>query len=313
MNLIISETKSEVDETDQKSVAAELERVRKYAGQHYGSVNNIPRPDINRKDFQDVNKYVEAKRLYRENYITQSKKLGKEIERLDVLNTELCRASKQKQDEEAIANGTFYNADELEYLKIKGDEHAASRQATQQKYYQANKEKLKRKATLQRIKKKGIPEKAAKINPLLAHLVKTKEIIKPMCLCGRRCEVVMKGGLKKHATSKVKHQLFKSVIRLIHYNRRNGRKIKTVIDKINFQLEDYKRVVRVKKDGKSFTIKNKTDKETIEYYNEQCEDMDENITHPLRKSYMKAVEYTDDYKVNIVLLKERELNLKFMN
>ncbi len=313
MNLIISETKSEVDETDQKSVAAELERVRKYAGKHYGSVNNIPRPDINRKDFQDVSQYVEAKRLYRENYITQAKKLSKEIERLDVLNTELCRASKQKQDEEAIANGTFYNADELEYLKIKNDERAASRQAVQQKYYEANKEKLKRKAALQRIKKKGIPEKAAKINPLLAHLVKQKEIIKPMCLCGRRCEVVMKGGIKKHATDKVKHQLFKSVIRLIHYNRRNGRKIKTVIDKINFQLEDYKRVVRVKKDGKSFTIKNKTDKETIEYYNEQCEDMDENITHPLRKPFINPVEYTEGYKDNVMGLRQQIINLKRAN
>jgi len=311
MNLIISETKSEVDETDQKSVAAELERVRKYAGKHYGSVNNIPRPDINRKDFQDVSQYVEAKRLYRENYITQAKKLSKEIERLDVLNTELCRASKQKQDEEAIANGTFYNADELEYLKIKGDERAALRQEANSKYYEANKEKLKRKRDIKGGKE--IKEKAAKINPLLAHLVKQKEIIKPMCLCGRRCEVVMKGGIKKHATDKVKHQLFKSVIRLIHYNRRNGRKIKTVIDKINLQLEDYKKVVRIKRDDKSFTIINKTDKETIEYYNEQCEDMDENITHPLRKSYMKPVEYTDDYKVNIELLKDRVLNLKFMN
>ena len=310
MNLIISETKREVDETDKESVMAEIERVRKYSTQHYGSLHNIPRPNIVRGDYENTSQYVAAKTSYRENYIREARKLNKEIDRLEDIYTELCRASKQKQDEQAIADGTFYNADEIEYLKIKGDERAAIRQTANSKYYEINKEKLK----LKRDAKKGVKvkAKAANINPLLAHLVKTKEIIKPMCVCGRRCEVVMKGGLMKHATSKVKHQLFKSVIKLIHYNRRN-KKVKSVIDKINLQLEDYKKVVRIKRDDKSFTIINKTDKETIEYYNEQCEPIDENVTHPLRTAYIERVEYTDDYKFIVMELRERVLNLKRMN
>ncbi len=311
MNLIISETcEREVDETDKTSVMAELERVRKYTAENYGSTYNIPRPNIVRGDYEDTSQYVAAKAKYRENYIWQARKLNKEINRLDDIYTELCRASKKKQDEEAIAAGTFYNADEIEYLKIKGDERAADKSARNSKYYEANKEKLK----LKRDAKKGmkVKAKAANIPPLLAHLVKTKEIIKPMCLCGRRCEVVMKGGILKHATSKVKHQLFKSIIKLIHYNRRN-KKVKSVVDKINLQLEDYKKVVRIKRDDKSFTIINKTDKETIEYYNEQCEPIDENVTHPLRTAYIEPVKYTDDYKFIVMELRERVINLKRMN
>jgi len=311
MNLIISETcEREVDETDKTSVMAELERVRKYTAENYGSTYNIPRPNIVRGDYEDTSQYVAAKAKYRENYIWQARKLNKEINRLDDIYTELCRASKKKQDEEALAAGTFYNADELEYLKIKGDERAADKAVRNSKYYEANKEKLK----LKRDAKKGmkVKAKAANIPPLLAHLVKTKEIIKPMCLCGRRCEVVMKGGILKHATSKVKHQLFKSIIKLIHYNRRN-KKVKSVVDKINLQLEDYKKVVRIKRDDKSFTIINKTDKETIEYYNEQCEPIDENVTHPLRTAYIEPVKYTDDYKFIVMELRERVINLKRMN
>tara|TARA_R110002074_G_scaffold200997_3_gene368867 strand:+ start:1969 stop:2958 length:990 start_codon:yes stop_codon:yes gene_type:complete len=310
MNLIISETKIGVDETDKTSVMAEIERVRKYATQHYGSLHNIPRPDIVRGDYENTSQYVAAKTLYRENYVREARKLNKEIDRLDGIYTELCRASKKKQDEQALAEGTFYNADELEYLKIKGDERAADKAVRNSKYYEANKEKLK----LKRDAKKSIAvkKKGTAINPLLAHLVKTTEIIKPMCVCGRRCEVVMKGGLMKHATTKIKHQLFKSVIKLIHYNRRN-KKLKSVVDKINLQLEDYKRVVREKRDGKSFTIKNKTDTETIEYYNAQCEPIDENVTHPLRTAYIEPVEYTEDYKYNVTSLRSRRINLKRMN
>jgi len=310
MNLIISETKREVDETDKTSVMAELERVRKYSTQHYGSLHNIPRPDIVRGDYENTSQYVAAKAKYRENYIWQARKLNKEINRLDDIYTELCRASKKKQDEEAIAAGTFYNADELEYLKIKGDERAADKAVRNSKYYEANKEKLKMKRDAK--KSIAVKKKGTAINPLLAHLVKTAEIIKPMCVCGRRCEVVMKGGILKHATSKVKHQLFKSIIKLIHYNRRN-KKVKSVVDKINLQLEDYKKVVRIKRDDKSFTIINKTDKETIEYYNEQCEPIDENVTHPLRTAYIEPVKYTDDYKFIVMELRERVINLKRMN
>jgi len=113
MNLIISETKREVDETDKTSVMAEIERVRKYSTQHYGSLHNIPRPDIVRGDYENTSQYVAAKTLYRENYIREARKLNKEINRLDDIYTELCRASKKKKKEWEITDEKFYNTNEI--------------------------------------------------------------------------------------------------------------------------------------------------------------------------------------------------------
>jgi len=124
------------------------------------------------------------------------------------------------------------------------------------------------------------------------HLIKKFKIIKPLCLCGKKCEVITQKDLIKHSKL-TKHQLFKSVIRLIHYERRN-RKLKSVVNKINKQLKDYKRVVRNKceRTGKSFTVTNKTEKETIIYYNDLVEPIDENLLPPVRESYIEEKDDT---------------------
>ena len=218
--------------------------------------------------------------------------------------------AKKKQDEEAIKNGTFYNPDELEYLrlvKMKEDIKSQKRIEINEKYYQANKYKLKAKRTLKNIQSNMSCVEKTNHN---THLCKTIKIIKPLCLCGRQCDIV-NNQLKKHSNIE-KHRLFKCIIRLIHYNRRT-QKLKPVIIKINNQLKDYKRVVRQKceRTGKSFTLTNKTEKETIIYYTDLVEPIDENITHQPRKSYIEKTDTTTQkYKEDLMLMKINILSLK---
>jgi len=157
------------------------------------------------------------------------------------------------------------------------------------KYYANNKDDI-RAAN----KRKRAEEKldGVETNEFNKHLIKMSEIIKPLCLCGKKCEVITQKDLIKHSKL-TKHQLFKSVIRLIHYERRN-RKLKSVVNKINKQLKDYKRVVRNKceRTGKSFTVTNKTEKETIIYYNDLVEPIDENLLPPVRESYIEEKDDT---------------------
>ena len=55
--------------------------------------------------------------------------------------------------------------------------------------------------------------------------------------------------------------------------------------------------------GKSVTLTNQTEKETIQYYNDLVEPIDENLTHQPRKSYIeKADTKTQKYKRNLSCL-----------
>jgi len=293
-----------IDMKSQKEVIEELRRQRELSGK-CPNIDNIPSPThIIRADYgNDRKAYQHAKDKYFKTIRDKIKKLNGNIKVLHQLNTELCREAKKKQDDEALKNGTFYNPDELEYLrllKIERDIKTEKRALTNEKYYQANKHKLKAKRALKTIQSDMVGVKKTNYN---AHLCKTTKIIKPLCLCGRQCDIV-NNQLKKHSNIE-KHQLFKSVIRLIHYNRRT-RKIKPVIIKINNQLKDFKRVVRQKceRTGKSFTVTNKTEKETIIYYTDLVEPIDENITHQPRKSYIeKADTTTQKYKENLMIMK----------
>jgi len=299
-----------IDMKSQKEVREELERLRTLGGT-YPNINNIPSPThIIRAEYDDVKDYRAAKDKYFKAVRDKIKKLSGNTKLLHDLNTALCRESKKKDDEEAIKNGTFYNADELEYLrlvKIERDIKSQKRAAINEKYYEANKHKLKAKRTLKNIQSNMAGVEKTNHNN---HLCKTTKIIKPLCLCGRQCDIV-NNQLKKHSNIE-KHKLFKSVIRLIHYERRT-RKLKPVIIKINNQLKDYKRVVRQKceRTGKSYTVTNKTEKETIIYYTDLVEPIDENLTHQPRKSYIeKADTTTQKYKENLMLMKINILPLK---
>ena len=109
------------------------------------------------------------------------------------------------------------------------------------KYYANNKEKVKAKK-----QEKKMNTELAEINvtEYNKHLIKKYTIIKPLCLCGSLCHIANEIKFKAHSKLK-KHQLFKSIIKLIHYNRRY-KSIKPVVDKINYDYIDYKRVVREK-------------------------------------------------------------------
>jgi len=292
-----------IDMKSQKEVLEELRRLRELSGK-CPNKDNIPSPThIIRSEYDDVKVYRAAKDKYFKTIRDKIKKLSENIKILHELNTALCRESKKKQDEEAIKKGTFYNPDELEYLRLSNDMRAAKaakRAITNKIYYQNKRQNLKAKRTLKEL---NTEINNSDKNDFNEHLFKTTKIIKPLCICGRQCDLTKKDSYIKHSKL-IKHQLFKSVIRLIHYNRRT-RKIKPVIIKINNQLKDYKRVVRVKDEsGWSGTVTNKTEKETIIYYTDLVESIDENITHQPRKSYIeKADTTTQKYKENLILMK----------
>ena len=289
-----------IDMNSQEEVREELDRLRTLGGT-YPNIDNIPSPThITRAEYPDVKDYKAAKDKYFKAIRDKSQKLSANIKKLHSINTELCREAKKKQDEEAIKNGTFYNADEMEYLRQRNDARAEQLRKASQKHYEKNKVKI------QTNRKKKLVEQALSgvdIDEFNSVLIKETKIIKPLCLCGRKCDVITQKDLIKHSKL-TRHQLFKSVIKLIHYNRRN-RKLKPVIDKINKQLKDYKRVIRTKceRTGKSMTITNKTEKETILYYTELVEPIDENLTHQPRPSYIeKADTSTRSYKKNLSCL-----------
>lgn len=285
------------------AVRDELNRLTSISGK-YPDIDNIPSPThIIRAEYEDVRQYKAAKDKYFKDYKIKIKKLNNNIKTLYQLNTELCRKSKKKADEEAIKNGTFYNADELQYLREKAAQKEVKTQKralANKKYYEANKILL-----IAKQKKKDIENKMNGIqkNEFNSHLIKDTKIIEPLCLCGRRCDVINMKKFTKHSNL-LKHRLFKSIIRLIHYNRRN-RKLKLVIDKINTDLKDFKRVVRVKTEqGTSATITNMTDKEIIQLYTDYVDPFDENLTHKPRTSYIdKANTKTKKYQDNLLALK----------
>ena len=128
-----------------------------------------------------------------------------------------------------------------------------------------------------------------------------------MCVCGKLCDVTKFETIKKHSKCQ-KHLLFKSIIKLIHYKRGPGRKLKRVIKKLEADYLGYKKVVRVLVDGKSKTNIDKTDKDIIKLWNDKAHEIDENKAYQPRKSYIDLNRNedgkfipTDNYQSNLFL------------
>ena len=299
----------EIDESNQEEVQREIRRLIEVRMKY--NIHNPPKPDhIKWEDygFEKKAEYKAAKDKHYKDYKTKCETIEKNISNLNSTNTALCFENRKKEDEIKIKNGTFFNSDEKEYLRLKEELRKESRKLTNSKYYEKNKTKILKKQEIKIIKKRlDEAKKQEEVKSQhLDHLIKSTFTIKPLCQCGRLCDVTKFKTLVTHSNIE-KHQLFKSIIALIHYKRRNGAKLKTIIDKLNSDYVDYKRVVREKRNGKSVTITNKTDKEVIQLYGDYLNPMDENETHQPRKSYIEKVKYTQYYK-DIVLIKRWKVN-----
>lgn len=304
-----------IDETNASELLNEIDRLSKERSKY--NINEIPRPNIKKEDFTSTLYYVKAKELYRETYKKEYQMLTDELKRLNDINTNLCIENKKKQDEKAKEEGTYYNADELQYLKEKEEIRKISRKETQKKYYEGNKEKLRKQTLIKKCKEYENKIKSV-ANEHNKHLITSKRIINPLCICGKRCDVINFKNFEKHPKL-IKHQLFKSIIRLVHYERRNKR-IKKVIDKINNDLIYFKKYSRTDKEHitmsgkrkdkveKTTVLINKTDKEIIKFYNDLVGEIDEN-KYKIREPSINKVNYSRQYKDKINILKIREVNL----
>tara|TARA_R110002020_G_scaffold234332_1_gene446331 strand:- start:359 stop:1321 length:963 start_codon:yes stop_codon:yes gene_type:complete len=292
-----------IDMKNKEDIINEIERLTKVRATY--NIHNIPAPlHIKREEYEDLSEYKKAKDNYFNDYKTNYNLVNGNINDLQNINTAMCRERKEKDDEQKINEGTFYNADEKEYINDKKLQQKRRKQANSN-YYEKNRDTILTKRKLSNLKKKIDILQGVDTN-----LTSGVKLIKPLCNCGRLCDITKLDTIKKHSNTE-KHRLFKSVIALIHYRRREGR-LKPHIDKINRDFIDYKRVVRREQYGRSVTVTNKTDKEIIELYGDYLNEIDENVTHQLRKSYIERKEYSQGYKDNILLMKY-EINKRTKN
>tara|TARA_R110000822_G_scaffold304932_1_gene430351 strand:- start:112 stop:1047 length:936 start_codon:yes stop_codon:yes gene_type:complete len=309
MENIIIETN--IDETNNLNILNKIQLL--ITERNKFNIHEIPPPNhIKRDAYDDGKAYKAAKELYRINYKNAYNDRNNEIKRLQKINTELCIEVKKKEDDIALKDGTFYNADENEYLNHKKLLKIEMRKNINKRHYQNNKEELRLRALIKAHNEK-IPEVdliKKESGNIFNHLLLSTEIINPVCACGKRCDVINFKNLQKHSKIQ-KHLLFNSIIRLVHYKRQRQRII-TITKNINNELVSFKKVVRVKKDGKSFTVTNKTESEIIKYYNALTNEFDENKIK-LRPSYIDKVNYTKKYKDKLLRLKLRTINLKRVN
>jgi len=304
-----------IDMEDQQQVIKEIERLVQV--RMAWNIHTPPKPEhIKYEDygFEKRKEYQEAKDKHYKEYKTNCLLVEGNIKMLSGVNTTLCMAAKKKEDEIKIKNGTFFNTDEQEHLaniaKERKDRRKQVTQKASNKYYEKNKEAILTKRKI-KIAKDALKEIKAKKTDEQTVLVRGGKIIKPFCLCGRQCDLIKFQSLRKHSNID-KHLLFKSIIALVHYKRRN-QKILTVINKINNDLWDYKRVVREMRNGKSVTITNKTDKEITELYGDYLKPIDESKTHQPRKSYINKKEYTKSYKDAVELMAFKQNKKLFPN
>jgi len=302
----------EINEENQEEVLKEMRRLIDVRMKY--NIHTPPKPDhIKFEDygFEGKANYTAEKQRWYNDYKTKCQLVENNITKLNGLNTYLCFESKKKEDELKIKNGTFYSMDEQEYIEEQKQEakKAKNRKKHNANYYEQNKTSilLKHKIKNLTIKVKEIDE-LKKTDPNV--LTRGANIIKPLCLCGRQCDVTKITTIKKHSNIE-KHQLFKSIIALIHYKRKNS-KLKPIIDKINNDYIDFKRVVREKRNGKSVTITNKTDKEVIRLYGDYLNPIDENLTHQPRKSYIEKTKITKR-KTELLMVMRFEINTRTKN
>ena len=139
-------------------------------------------------------------------------------------------------------------------------------------------------------------------------MIRGGKFIKPLCVCGRICDIRTVTSIGEHQSNPniEKHLLFKSIIKLIHYRRKN-KKLKPIINKLNDDYIIYKKSARRDIDGVSTVMVNKKDKEIIKLYTDYLRPINENETHQPREPYIERVEYTEDYKDAVFILRH-EIN-----
>ena len=286
-----------VDMKNQKEIIKELERLKCLLMKWNIHADIKPRPvHIKIEDYETRAEYQQAKDDYYKDYNDTCRDLNNNIKNLQGINTQLCFDEKKEEDEIKIAQGNFYTADEQKIIDEQRQIMKDKRKEYNAKSYDKNKEKNKRKKNLKKIKQNKIS--VVGIDP---KMVRKGVAIKPLCQCGRLCNVHDMESMKEHSVIE-KHNLFKSVIKLIHYKRKT-KKIKPVIDKINNDYNKFKTVERVEVEGKSITLTNKTDKDIIKLYKDYIRPFDENLTHKPREAYMEKVEYTEEYKDSVLELR----------
>ena len=286
-----------IDMKNQKDVINEIERLKCLLMKWNIHADIKPRPvHIKIEDYETRAEYQQAKDDYYKDYNDTCRDLNNNIKNLQGINTQLCFDEKKEEDEIKIAQGNFYTADEQKIIDEQRQIMKDKRKEYNAKSYDKNKEKNKRKKNLKKIKQNIIS--VVGIDP---KMVRKGVAIKPLCQCGRLCNVHDMESMKEHSVIE-KHNLFKSVIKLIHYKRKT-KKIKPVIDKINNDYNKFKTVERVEVEGKSITLTNKTDKDIIKLYKDYIRPFDENLTHKPREAYMEKVEYTEEYKDSVLELR----------
>ena len=286
-----------IDMKNQKDVINEIERLKCLLMKWNIHADIKPRPvHIKIEDYETRAEYQQAKDDYYKDYNDTCRDLNDNIKNLQGINTQLCFDEKKEEDEIKIAQGNFYTADEQKIIDEQRQIMKDKRKEYNAKSYDKNKEKNKRKKNLKKIKQNKIS--VVGIDP---KMVRKGVAIKPLCQCGRLCNVHDMESMKEHSVIE-KHNLFKSVIKLIHYKRKT-KKIKPVIDKINNDYNKFKTVERVEVEGKSITLTNKTDKDIIKLYKDYIRPFDENLTHKPREAYMEKVEYTEEYKDSVLELR----------
>ena len=286
-----------VDMKNQKEIIKELERLKCLLMKWNIHADIKPPPvHIKIEDYERRADFQQAKDDYYKDYMDTCKELNNNIKNLQGINTQLCFDEKKEEDEIKIAQGNFYTADEQKIIDEQRQIMKDKRKEYNAKSYDKNKEKNKRKKNLKKIKQNKIS--VVGIDP---KMVRKGVAIKPLCQCGRLCNVHDMESMKEHSVIE-KHNLFKSVIKLIHYKRKT-KKIKPVIDKINNDYNKFKTVERVEVEGKSITLTNKTDKDIIKLYKDYIRPFDENLTHKPREAYMEKVEYTEEYKDSVLELR----------
>lgn len=286
-----------IDMKNQKDVINEIERLKCLLMKWNIHADIKPRPvHIKIEDYETRAEYQQAKDDYYKDYNDTCRDLNDNIKNLQGINTQLCVDEKKIEDEIKIAQGNFYTADEQKIIDEQRQIMKDKRKEYNAKSYDKNKEKNKRKKNLKKIKQNKIS--VVGIDP---KMVRKGVAIKPLCQCGRLCNVHDMESMKEHSVIE-KHNLFKSVIKLIHYKRKT-KKIKPVIDKINNDYNKFKTVERVEVEGKSITLTNKTDKDIIKLYKDYIRPFDENLTHKPREAYMEKVEYTEEYKDSVLELR----------
>ena len=266
------------------------------------NINTQPTCNINYDDYglERRAEYRALKDKFYLDYKMTCQEVNENIKNLQAINTDLCFEIKKEEDDIKIKAGTFFSADEQAYLDQEEAERKESRADAQAKYYDNNKEKIK-KTRRRKILKEKINFKTEGID---MKMVRGGVMIKPLCQCGRLCDIANIKTIEKHSQND-KHLLFKSVIKYIHFKRQN-RKLKKVIKKINDDYIKFKKVERKDEDGVRKTSVTKKDIDIVKLYNSYLRPYDENITHEPREAYINKVEYNEDYELEIFDLRHQE-------